>query len=958
MLKPKQHRNSTLPDSLRTIAEQAFANLLDYYSPEQKVALVDYLCSSLQVESQLHRTLALSEFVGDVALANPDWFFEFLLQNQGGTKHQLQGYLAELEHENPAPTAGASDALSSLRRKLIQLRNRCMVFIIWRDLNQLSDLDETTCAMSQLADCLINYALAYLYEESCQLRGVPIGAVSGQPQKLVVLALGKLGGFELNLSSDVDLVFAYPEAGVCKGSSVPNQSFFLELAQNLIKVLDHTAVDGFVFRVDMRLRPYGESGALVSSFNAMEVYYSRQGREWERYAWVKVRACAGDVCAGAEIINTLRPFVYRRYLDFGSIESLRIMKARMDRVGRNHKTGQELKRNLKLGPGGIRDIEFIVQLQQLIWGGRYPELQLNGFMPAMQELINLKLLERDTADRLREAYVFLRRSEHVLQAIGDKQTQLLPDNLVDQERLAVALGFANYEQYLVEEKQYRDFVQGELQHEAEEEEAYTGLWESLWHTGDQNTLEPYFDAGAGASTQAMHQLKRLKASRDQPRVGGRGQQRLDALMPHLLSCLVELPHPLRTLERCVKILESVLRRSSYLVMLQENEAVLKRLLQLVANSGYIAAELALNPWLIDEIIDPRMLKPEDDRASLLNMLDISLGRVDSDLENFIEVIRTFKESITFAVAVGELDGNLPLMRVSDYLSFSAEAILQRAFEFAWYEVNGQFDQKVKSADLGDGRRSFAIIGYGKLGGIELGPASDLDLVFLHDMDASQSPFLYRLARRLIHILTIRTRSGGLFEIDTRLRPSGSDGTMVSSIDAFENYQLNSAWTWEHQALVRARFVAGDPGLGRKFDRLRTSLLTRPRNHRELREQVLAMRERMLKSASKQGGVKQSRGGIVDIEFIVQYLVLAWANKYPQVCRHTDNVRILEALGQAKLLDCREVQRLIEAYLGLRAEQHLAALDLPDQGRALQAIERYHDWISAIWDRVLLDESTE
>ncbi len=958
-----------LPKQLQDSAVLVFEQLLASYNSKTKAMLDGHLDSHPLIKSQLLRVFALSEFVGETVLAECDWFLEFLLQNQGDDKKQLKSYLAELLSES----SNTDECSQGLRQKLIQVRNRCMVFIIWRDLNRLADLHETTDFMSSLADNLIGFALHILYEEACLQKGSPVGGVSGKHQKMVVLALGKLGGFELNLSSDVDLVFAYPEAGECEGTGMPNQRFFLELAQNLIKVLDQTSVDGFVFRVDMRLRPYGESGALVANFNAMEIYYAQQGREWERYAWLKARACAGDIPAGEEIIQVLRPFVYRRYLDFGSIESLRLMKARMDGIGRGHKSNQEMERNLKLGPGGIRDVEFIVQLQQLIWGGRYPELQITGFMAALQALVILDLLDRQIAEKLQLAYVFFRNSEHALQAIRDQQTQLLPEDSEDQARIALALGFSSYAQYLKQEDQHKNFVKGEILNESESEQVPSSNWVTLWHTGDLDSLVAYIEnlgIYSGEQTEDAYSkrlktararlhaaLAQLRKARDQPRVGGRGRKRLDMLMPLLLDFLVELPHPLRTLERCVKILESVLRRSSYLVMLQENPAVLKGLLQLVANSGYIASELARNPWLIDEIIDPRTLDSKADKASLLEMLDESLGRSEPDLENFIEVIRNFKESITFAVAAGELNGSLPLMRVSDYLSFSAEAILQRTFEFAFREATAQFEDKVTASDetsAAANGEAFIIVGYGKLGGIELGPASDLDLVFLHDMAPSRAQFLYRLARRLIHILTIRTRSGGLFEIDTRLRPSGRDGTMVSSIEAFERYQQTSAWTWEHQALVRARFVAGDAALGRKFEALRIKLLTRARDRIALRKQVVDMRERMHKSAGKGKAVKQARGGIVDIEFIVQFLVLAWASEYPEICFYTDKVRILEALGRVGLLDGQDVERLTQAYLGLRAEQHLTALDLPDQGRALQAIERYHDWVSEIWSRVLLN----
>ncbi|MBV1907560.1 MAG: bifunctional [glutamate--ammonia ligase]-adenylyl-L-tyrosine phosphorylase/[glutamate--ammonia-ligase] adenylyltransferase [Pseudomonadales bacterium] len=934
-----------LPPALREVAEQSLALIIENCALAQQTALNNYLSLQPQVKTSLLKILALSDYVKKIALADTQWFIEFVIREHWASRVTLSDYIASLS------TGGPARDNAELRRALIQIRNRCLVLIVWRDLTRIADMRETTACMSLMADQLIEYALTRLYHNACERHGTPVGDTSGKAQKLCVIALGKLGGYELNLSSDVDLVFAYPEAGVTDKTGKSNQGFFLELAQDLIKTLDRTTVDGFVFRVDMRLRPYGESGALVCNFSAMEIYFAQQGREWERYAWVKARACAGDLTAGEMLIAMLKPFVYRRYLDFGSIDSLRIMKQRMDGPGSRKAPSKEKASNVKLGPGGIRDIEFIVQLRQLIWGGRYPELKLSGFEASLEALIRRGLIEKKLAARLHEAYIFFRDSEHALQAMRDEQTQLLPEKKLDQLRLAVALGFTDFAAYAEAYHVYRTYAIEELEEHSNTAGAEVNPWETQWQNPDQDQ-DKYADTQALLSAfedplRTINLFQQLRTSRDQPRVGARGRSRLDELMPVLLSELVKGANPLRTLERCVKILEAVLRRSSYLVLLLENPLVLKRLLDLTSKSGYIAGELAKNPWLIDEIIDPRILDDRLDLKAMRGLLDTELLKVDADLENFIEVIRNFKESITFAVAAGELNGDISVMHVSDYLTYAAEAILHRACDFALRETAEKYTTENAL------RSSFAIIGYGKLGGNELGPASDLDLVFLHDMSSSSGQFLYRLARRLVHILTIRTRSGGLYEIDTRLRPSGNAGTMVSPIAAFERYQKETAQIWEHQALVRARAVAGDPALCDKFEKLRIELLTQKRDRSELREQVVNMRQRMHKNMPKSEDVKRASGGMVDIEFIVQYLVLAWASEYPEICTYTDNVRILRALGNCGVLNEQDVGRLTEAYLELRAENHRSSLDIPDQRRALQTIQRYHGWVTDCWERVLL-----
>ncbi len=882
---------------------------------------------------ELARTFALSEFAGTVATAHPDAFVGFL---ESGIYRQPPP--GDPVGDLLAPT----DDVESLKTLLRRLRNATLLHIIWRDLNGRSDLAETTRSLTQLADRLIDAAVSKLHTWAVAIDGEPIGRDSSKPQHLVVIALGKLGAKELNLSSDVDLIFAYPEQGETRSGSRTNQQFFLRLGQKLIGVLDTITVDGFVFRVDMRLRPYGDSGALVLHFDAIERYYEEQGRDWERYAWIRARACAGDVVSGRRLIDDLKPFVFRRYLDFGAIQSLREMKGRID----SERSRSAMRDDVKLGPGGIREVEFVAQMHQLIWAGRQPSLQCTGVVETLQALASHKLMSRDQADQLAAAYRFLRNVEHRLQAMRDEQTQLLPVAELDRMRVATGMGFADFVQFGSALAEQRSAVAQAFDSVIQSDDAGdVDHWQAAWRAGDVPALAAALSAvGFGEPDATAALINRLCTARDRPWVGGESRARVDALVPKLLGESEATAHPDLTLQRLVPLLEATVRRSAYYVLLLENPSALRLLVEICSASRWLADELSRHPMLLDELLDPALLYTIPDIEALRVELRSRLSAVErSGEEAELEVLRTFKETHQFRVAACEVRGILPLMNVSDYLTFLAEVILQEALQIAWKRTAETLDAPPQS---------FAIIGFGKLGGLELGPASDLDIVFLHNLDPQHNRFLHRMVRRLLHILTARTHTGALYDVDTRLRPSGQAGTMVSSLAAFEQYQSKDAWVWEHQAIVRARPVAGDQEVGAAFDRIRRNILCRVRDRTELRNAIVDMRRRVGESASAAVDLKRDAGGIVDIEFMVQYLVLAAASEYPSLADWTDNVRILETAAKVGLLEGETAAALKDAYLALRAERHREALDIPDDGRAREVLDRNVKLIREQWARLL------
>jgi glutamate-ammonia-ligase adenylyltransferase len=918
--------NAALADAASAAWERFWRTLDD----TQRARIDAWLTGHRREGTELARVFALSEFASDVAVAQPDAFIHFLVSE------------AFAQPLGPT-TIDRVDGIESLQRALRRQRNLALLHIIWRDLNGRAQVEETTASLTQLADRLIDAALSRLHEWAVERDGEPIGADSRALQRLVVIALGKLGAGELNLSSDVDLMFTYPEDGETHTGARTNHQFFTRLGQKLIQVLDAVTADGFVFRVDMRLRPYGDSGALVLGFDAMLRYYEEQGRDWERYAWIRARPCAGDVRTGANLIDQLKPFVFRRYLDFGAVQSLREMKGRIDA----ERGGAAMRDNVKLGPGGIREVEFTAQVHQLIWAGRHPALQCRGVVATLSQLVTLELLSGELADRLAAAYRYLRNVEHRLQAIRDEQTQLLPTGALDRLRVANGMGCADYPQFLTELERHRantSLAFETLMHARTDDPAES--FRAAWLRDDAPALAAELSAsGFGDAAELTTLMARLYTTRDRPRVSAESRARLDALIPWLLAAASQTSRAGVALARLVPLLEATVRRSAYYMLLLENPAALRLLVEICAASRWLADELSRYPMLLDELLDPALMYTIPDIAALRRDLRARLAQVQRGGEEAeLEALRTFKETHQFRVAACELRGILPLMNVSDYLTFLAEVILQESLRLAW--------QRTVDATAAAPGAAFAIIGFGKLGGIELGPGSDLDIVFLHDLDDDHHRFLHRVVRRLLHILTTRTHAGALYDVDTRLRPSGGSGTMVSSVAAFERYQQHDAWTWEHQALVRARPVGGDAAVCDAFQRIRREILCRVRDRRGLREEILDMRRRIGEGASAGVDVKREPGGIVDIEFMVQYLVLAWASEHPSLADWTDNVRILETAATVGLLDAGTAAALKDAYLALRSERHREALDIPDDGRAREVLDRYGSLIREQWNRLL------
>jgi glutamate-ammonia-ligase adenylyltransferase len=904
--------------------------------------------------AQFDRVCAASDFVLEQIVRDPGMLLE--LESSGDLD---RGFAPGELCAQIGAAVRQADTEDALGKTLRRQRARHQVRIVWRDLSRQADLVQTCRDLSDMADACIDQAYQWLYPRHCLQFGTPVGRRSGDVQQMVILGMGKLGAVELNLSSDIDLIFAYPEGGETEGVKRPldNQEFFIRLGQRLIKALDPVTVDGFVFRVDMRLRPYGSSGALVLSFNALEQYYQDQGRDWERYAMIKARVVAGDQQAGAELLEMLRPFVYRRYLDFSAIEALRTMKQLIQQEVRR----KGMAENIKLGSGGIREVEFIAQAFQLIHGGRDLSLQQRPLLQVLATLEGQGYLPAAVVSELREGYLFLRYTEHAIQAIADRQTQMLPDGDLDRARIAFMLGFADWAAFHERLMHWRERVawhfRGVIADPDEDQDDDTlvvgGEWLPLWEDSqdEEAACRQLTEAGFADAPQALKKLAELRNSPQLRAMQRLGRERLDAFIPRLLAQAVEHDAPDLVLERVLPLVEKVARRSAYLVLLTENPDALRRLLTLCAASPWIAEQIARFPLLLDELLNESRLFNPPLAPELAAELRERLTRIpEDDLEQQMEALRHFKLAHRLRVAASEITGSLPLMKVSDYLTWLAEAILEQVLALAWRQTVARHGVPMRS----DGslcEPGFVIIGYGKVGGIELGHGSDLDLVFIHDGDPQAetdgpkpidgAQFFTRLGQRIIHLLTAQTTSGQLYEVDMRLRPSGAAGLLVSSLGAFARYQESEAWTWEHQALVRARVLVGARDVGDAFVQLRAHVLGRKRDLDALRQEVSEMRAKMRDNlgtrstlagtgpnafdASASFDLKQDAGGIVDIEFMVQYAALAWSRAHPGLLRYTDNIRILEGLEEAGLVPQADAALLREAYKAYRSVAHRQAL---------------------------------
>lgn len=965
---------SCLPSKLHPITQQAFSRLNTDFSTNQLKGLAELLASS--------------DYATEVLITDTHLLSQLGKENRLTTSLKLADYklwcqqaLSNEEGQLPIDEA-------SLLTKLRLFRRAVMLRLLWRDsqfAGQHQQVWQTASEVTALAEVTTEAALTWLenyyapswgkpYSRGTSLAEVEAGKV--QPLRLVVLGMGKLGAGELNLSSDIDLIFAFESQGETLGGkrSFENQEYFTRLGQKLIALLDKPTADGLVFRVDMRLRPYGDAGALALSFNALLDYYQQQGRDWERYAMIKARVIAGDKQAGNNLLKELRPFVYRKYLDFSAIEALRAMKAMINREVRR----KSLENNIKLGLGGIREIEFISQVFQLIRGGRDTELQERSIRKVLPIISSLGLMPVEASKELLAAYEFLRDLEHALQGLADKQTQTLPDDEVAQARVAWRCGFADwqalYQHLQLIKQQVRQHFDAVIADPEEEQPEPTQIDEALaclWNDQAEPALavEAFRQAGFQKAEASLKVLQSLYSSRSVANMQQIGRERLNQLMPQLLMAVAATQNPDAALERTLWLVEAVLRRTAYLVLLTENPEALKQLVTICAASPWLAEQLAKMPILLDELLSPETLYTPANKSSLQDELRQHLSRIpEEDIEALMEALRYFRHANVLRVAASDLIAQRHLMKVSDYLTYIAEVLLEQVLNQTLRDLTRRYGRpKLSNGEPADS--GFIIVGYGKLGGIELGYGSDLDLVFIHDGHPTQASdgeknldsvtWFSRLGQRIIHFLATATPSGQLYEVDMRLRPSGNAGLLVSSIKAFADYQANQAWTWEHQALVRARVVAGDTQLTEQFNQLRGAILGQQRDLTKLREDVVTMREKMRANlGSKQGEtelfhVKQDIGGLVDIEFIVQYLVLAYSHAHPELYEFTDNMRILDALAATGVLPQAKVECLQEAYLIYRKTTHHAALEKAGTFLPAKPWIDYRQQVTQLWQQLLL-----
>lgn len=917
--------------------------------------------------TRLHSALAgslakvwlCSRFVREQCCRQPGWLLD-AAHAEGFLRSTQADVYRQLVRSETAASGSTEDLLARLRR----FRNREMVRIAWRDISGWAPLEETLRATSELAEALVSESLNFLFENACRKAGSPLDEGGGL-QRMVVLGMGKLGAWELNFSSDIDLVFAYRREGTLSDRRATSYNeFYTRLAQKVIHTLDHVTEDGFVFRVDMRLRPFGESGPLVLSFDAMERYYQGQAREWERYAMVKARPIAGDASSVLEIETLLRPFVYRRYLDYRAFGQLRELK---ERISRELRRNDRLD-NVKLGPGGIREIEFIGQVFQLIRGGRDIALQDRRLLPTLATLGAQGYLPDAVVTKLAEAYRFLRIVENRLQQYRDQQTHDLPVDELHRSVLAFGMGFPNWDVFKERIDQVRRQVHDVFDqimaapHTVETAADFLG--------GDEGpSLDAIERLGLADVAHIRELLAAFRLSSAVRRLSATGTIELNRLLPLLLRAVGGYESPVLVLERILGLLEAIASRNVYFSLLTENPLALSQLVKLAAASAWIVHYITRFPILLDELLDPRALYKPLTRDELSDQLTRTLDQIDScDLEQLMVALRQFKQSQVLRVAATDIMGITPIMVVSDHLTYIAEVLVCAVLRESWRLT--ALKHGVPPGVRPGAIRGFAVIAYGKLGGIELGYGSDLDLVFLYDevdpgaMTEGSVPlgvveFYARVAKRIISVMTTQTHAGTLYEIDLRLRPSGSSGLLVSSLDAYETYQLHAAWTWEQQSLVRARFVAGDATVGRRFEEIRERSLTRVRDRLTLRTEVRAMREKMRAQLAAKApevfDLKQGHGGMADIEFIVQFEILANAALVPGLVRWTDVVRLLGSLRSAGLLPDKDAESLKYAYCRYREKAHRCSLQ--EQPPLIHAEEDkdLREQVQRIWRRIMEDD---
>ena len=902
-----------------------------------------------QVEqSEVVRLLALSDFAWRSLDSQPDLNL-WLLSEEEIRDRTMHPPFKDLDlSELDEPTC---------HRILRQYREKYWLKVAFLDLCCNNPISDSIKYISRLADMLIQSANEWAHAQVAKVNGEPVDE-QGQAMSLMVLGMGKLGGQELNYSSDIDLIFAYPRSVKTQGGrrSIEAQIFYTKVAQKLIAALNQTTGDGQVFRVDMRLRPFGESGPLVMSFNAIEDYYQEQGRDWERYAMLKGRLIGSPNQYWEEFNKLLKPFVYRRYIDFSVIESLRKMKLMIAQEVRR----KRLTNNIKLGAGGIREVEFIVQALQMVRGGREANLQTQSLLNALNELTINQVIDDHQAKELKTNYLYLRKVEQYLQIFDDQQTQTLPDDELNQQRLCILLEQPDFAASINKIEHVMGRVNNEFAHvigeETESLDTCEGTFISAWDHSDVSFLSDPND-------EWQLPLQDFKLRLSKVNIGNRGREILDKLMPAMLQQLSDFNASATAFTTVCQILNKIISRTAYLELLYENPGALKQLVLLCCHSKWIGEHISRYPILLDELIDPSVLYKPAPLSTYKDEIRHYFLRIEhDDLELQMESLRQFKQTHQLRIAAADATGVLDVMKVSDHLTALAEAIVEQAVNIAWHNMVKRFGMPPGTDDENKG---FAVIAYGKTGGFEVGYDSDLDLVFVHNHDGSSQThgekpidsrqFYLKLAQRLMHLFNTRTASGILYELDTRLRPEGASGLLAINLESFNHYQQTQAWTWEHQALVRARLILGQDELIERFSQIRKEILCQSRDEVMLKSDVIKMREKMrehlAKGNSEQFDLKQDVGGMADIEFITQYLVLRYAHEYSALTVYSDNVRILTDAAKIECITDEQKQQLIKAYIDYRSRYHVLSLD--QQGRLVARLELADDIknVRAVWANV-------
>jgi len=916
---------------------------------------------------ELVRVFLFSDFVADSLAKQPN-LLQDLAESGDLEKLRNPGWY---QHQAEQKTAGADT--DQAKAVIMAFKCREIIRIAWRDLTGKAGLTDTLSDLSELASACVSQALAVLYEKLCTTHGIPVDQ-HGHPQQMVILGMGKLGAKELNFSSDIDLVFVYPKDGhtfLDGRINTSNLDFFTRLCKQFLKFFAGDSGQHF-YRVDTRLRPFGDSGPLVMNSDAFEEYYQTQGREWERYAMIKAAPVAGDLAAGRLLLHNLNGFIFRRYFDYGSFDSFRDMKQRITLQVKNAR----LKNNIKLGAGGIREIEFFGQLFQLIRGGVEPALQAPGILQVLHLLAGHDCIDAATRDDLIGSYRFLRTVENRLQEYQDLQTHDIPELPDQQAILALSTGFDAFGAFREKLDQVMACVHGHFSQllvtDADDaRDPGARKLKEMW----LNINDPQFSqqaievAGFEDSGRVLSVLRSLAGHPNTLRLTPAGRKKLARLVPVLLKKTGRAKDSEAVLVRLVDLIITIERRTTYLSLLIENTQALDTLITLAEKSPWIISFLASHPVLLDELMHPATLYAPPKKAALEKEMAVRMAKIDPhDQEFLLEELNIFRQVNTLRVAAADVSGNYPLMKVSDHLTYIAETVLARVLRIAWHIVATRYGVPPDLASDGIDHCGFAIVAYGKVGGLEMGYKSDLDLVFLCQGEPGETRggersidtvgFYANLGRRIIHALTMHTPAGTLYGADMRLRPGGDAGMIVSHIETFEAYLENEAWTWEHQALIRARPITGDRSLMDRFDVIRQKILCIPRPAEELKQAVREMRERMrtqrLKPEPGLFDLKQGYGGIVDIEFLVQYLTLKHGADHPEVTVWTDNIRLLEGLSCEGLISAEESGTLQKAYITLRQVVHRLTLQEKKPQVPADRFKEMTDAVKEIYDRRLSD----